>query len=1271
MSLPPNREGPIVDALLAMPPEQRGPYLEQACAGDPQLRQLVEAMLEAHEQGGLLLDRPVAPLSKGTAAPSLFPSEKPGDRIGRYKLLQQIGEGGCGVVYMAEQEAPVKRKVALKVIKLGMNTKSVVARFEAERQALALMDHPHIAKVLDAGATADGAPYFVMEYVAGVAITAYCDNHRLSLRERLDVFVRVCEGVQHAHQKGIIHRDLKPSNILVTERDGISVPKVIDFGIAKATGDLQLTDKTLFTAFEQFIGTPAYMSPEQARLGELDIDTRSDIYSLGVLLYELLTGQTPFDAKELVKSGLDEMRRTIREKEPARPSTRLSTLPGAALSTTAERRGQDAPKLVSQLRGDLDWIVMKCLEKDRSRRYETANALALDVQRFLTDEPVTAAAPSARYRIRKFVQRNRPTVIAATTIALVLIAGITVSGWLAVVATRARDKATIARNNEAKANQQLKEKMSETEQARRDSAEALQRMQIQKAEDLLGTSHTPLGIAYLGQVLRANPSNQVASARLVSALVHRRFPRQLYQPLHHEGPINYAQFSSDGLRLVTASQDKTARLWDAQNGQLLIPPLRHEGPVNWAQFSHDGRRVLTASSDGAGRVWDAKTGQLLAHPLRHQGPVNSAQFSPDGLRVVTASSDATARVWDAQTGQPLTEPLRHEGQVNSAQFSPDGLRVVTASSDETARVWDAQTGQPLTEPLRHEGPVKSAQFGPDGVRLVTASYDSTARVWDAQTGWPLTGPLRHESPVNSAQFSPDELQVVTASFDRTAVVWDSRTGSPLTEPLRHEGLVTYAQFSPDGQRVLTASLDKTARIWDARTGQLLMEPLRHEGGVRSAQFSPDGLKAITVSLDQIAQLWDVQARLLGTPIDQGNVYSAQFSPDGLRVMTVSHDHMGRLWYALTGQPITEPFGLQGKVWSAQFSPDGLRVVTASGDKTARVWDTQSGQPLTEPLRHEGEVRSAQFSPDGLRAVTASDDRMARVWDTQTGQPLTRMLRHEGRNISPQFSPNSQYILTQASDLTVQVWDAQTGDPIAEPLRHQGAVNSAQFSPDGLRVVTASSDETARVWDAQTGKPITEPLRHEGSVGLAQFSPDGLRVLTACADNTARVWDARTGRPLTEQLRHGAQIWSVQFSPDGMRIVTASDDKTARVWDAHSGQPLTEPLRHEGGVMSAQFSRDGQRVLTTGADSTAQVWEDVTAAVPVPMWFIDWAEAVGGRRFDRQGIDVAVSTGEQQECREQVAARTNIDFFTLIAKRFESDTGTRLLSQPSGPIPVSH
>ena len=444
MNAPNQSDEAIFEAALDLPVPQRAAYLKQTCGTDGERRERLEHLLAAHEQAdGILEQSPVVSVRENFAAAAPL-TEKPGDRIGRYRLLQQIGEGGCGVVYMAEQEEPVRRRVALKVIKLGMDTRQVIARFEAERQALALMDHPNIAKVHDAGTTDTGRPFFVMELVRGVRITDYCDEASLPTEQRLALFVQVCHAIQHAHQKGIIHRDIKPSNILVTRHDGVPVPKVIDFGIAKATSDQRLTDKTFFTAFEQFIGTPAYMSPEQAEMSGLDIDTRSDIYALGVLLYELLTGRTPFDAKELTRAGLDEMRRTIREREPAPPSTRLNTMLAGELVAVAQHRQAEPARLATLIRGDLDWIVMKALEKDRTRRYETATGLALDVQRFLHHEPVIARPPTNLYRFQKMIRRNRLAFAATSAVILALVVGLGLATWMFFKERVARERAVAA-----------------------------------------------------------------------------------------------------------------------------------------------------------------------------------------------------------------------------------------------------------------------------------------------------------------------------------------------------------------------------------------------------------------------------------------------------------------------------------------------------------------------------------------------------------------------------------------------------------------------------------------------------------------------------------------------------------------------------------------------------------------------------------------------------------------------------------------------------------
>jgi serine/threonine protein kinase/tetratricopeptide (TPR) repeat protein len=425
---------------------RRRAFVENACSGDMELRHRVEALIDNHFQAGNFLEAPAASLAITASSPV---NERPGTVIGAYKLLEQIGEGGFGIVFMAEQQQPIRRKVALKVLKPGMDTRQVIARFEAERQALALMDHPNIARVFDGGETAAGRPYFVMELVKGIPITDYCDQSKLTTRERLELFIHVCQAVQHAHQKGIIHRDLKPSNVLITLHDGMPVVKVIDFGIAKATGQ-QLTDKTLFTNFAQLVGTPMYMSPEQAALSGLDVDTRSDIYSLGVLLYELLTGTTPFNKERFKDVGYDEMRRIIREEEPPRPSTRMSTL-GLAGATLSAQRKSDPRRLSQLFRGELDWIIMKCLDKDRNRRYETANGLAMDVQRYLHDEPVLACPPSTWYRLKKFGQRNKAALMTAALLAGILVLGTAVSIWQAFRATDAEGLATTRLEAETKA----------------------------------------------------------------------------------------------------------------------------------------------------------------------------------------------------------------------------------------------------------------------------------------------------------------------------------------------------------------------------------------------------------------------------------------------------------------------------------------------------------------------------------------------------------------------------------------------------------------------------------------------------------------------------------------------------------------------------------------------------------------------------------------------------------------------------------------------------
>jgi len=494
-------------------PQARAQYLDQACARDAALRQTVEEMLASQDDADALLTRAsssiagaVMEVGNGIHPNSKGLDEVVGTQIDRYKVLERLGEGGCGAVYLAEQEIPVRRRVALKVIKLGMDTKSVISRFETERQLLALMEHPNIARVFDAGATYAGRPYFVMELVTGPKITDYCDENRFALNERLRLFIQVCHAVQHAHQKGIIHRDLKPSNILVTLQDARPVPKVIDFGLAKAM-EANVACQGVTTSNGHLIGTPAYMSPEQAAMRGVDVDTRSDIYSLGVLLYELLSSQTPFDGKQLLKEGLDEMRRTLRETEPKRPSAALCLLENSKLQRAAEARCTSAPNLISLVKGDLDWIVMKALEKDPARRYETAYGFLRDIERFLGNEPVVARPPTRIYRFKKLVRRNRIVFAAGTAVTLALAVGLGTSVWMLFRERELRQRAVAAEQAQVRlrevaerglANEAELRRHSEAREAIVQAAALMNQQALAKSDELI--ARVPLENPTLGGV---------------------------------------------------------------------------------------------------------------------------------------------------------------------------------------------------------------------------------------------------------------------------------------------------------------------------------------------------------------------------------------------------------------------------------------------------------------------------------------------------------------------------------------------------------------------------------------------------------------------------------------------------------------------------------------------------------------------------------------------------------------------------------------------------
>jgi WD40 repeat protein len=755
-----------------------------------------------------------------------------------------------------------------------------------------------------------------------------------------------------------------------------------------------------------------------------------------------------------------------------------------------------------------------------------------------------------------------------------------------------------------------------------------------------------LNLALLKQARRLAETEELYQALAQWANIPRRGELR-----GHSGPLESAAFSPDGLRIITASDDHTARLWDATTGKPLAVLSAHSGPVRSAVFSRDGLRIVTASVDGTVRIWDAASGKSLVILSGHSSWVRSAVFSPDGLRIVTASVDGTARVWDAASGTLLATLSAHSYLVASAVFSPDGLRIITAGSDKTARLWDVITGKHLATLSGHTGSVWSAAYSPDGTRVVTASDDTTAQLWDAVTGKHLATLSGHTGSVWSATFSSDGLRLVTASDDTTAQLWEVSTGKRLATLSGHTRAVWHAAFSPDGLRLVTVSDDNTARLWDGVTGKPLAVLSGHSGPVWRAAFSPDGLSLVTASDDHTAQLWDATANKLFATLSghSGPVRSAAFSPDGLRIITASDDTTARLWDTASGKTLAILSRHAGEVESAAFSPDSLRIITADGE-TARLWDTASGKSLGILSGHSGRVRSAAFSANSLRVVTVSDDDTARLYDAVSGKLLAILPRQSGGVESAAFSPDGLRIITANDDTTARLWDAVSGNPLVvrpgyprkvdgpaltpddllggkanddSVLRHwtlddgEAATQTfdlyrhsslkgfnwgvsysdlrplwrVAFRSDGLRVITANHNK-ARLWDGLTSEPLATLSGHSALVRSVAFSPDGLRAVTASEDRTARIWDMTTGKPLFILSGHSGPVKRAIFSPDGLHLVTASEDGTARVWDAVTGKALVTLSGHSGPVESAAFSPNGLRIVTASEDGTALVWQNL-------------------------------------------------------------------------------
>jgi WD40 repeat protein/serine/threonine protein kinase len=995
-------------------PDQRATFLDVYCAGDTALRSAVEELLK-FDTGSRVSDSFLAsPISRvANFSPGPVPPAIPG-----YELLEELGCGGMGIVYKARQTV-LNRLVALKMVLSGPAiTTEHLARFRIEAEALARLQHPNIVQIFEVGEQ-EGRPYFSMEYVAGPSLAHQLQGGPQPIRSATQLVEVVARAVHHAHERGIIHRDLKPSNILLQnvltaedaeERRGRGAsavplrasassavkdftPKVTDFGLAKLIKD-QPTSRNL-TEPGQALGTPSYMAPEQA-WGKLQaLGPATDVYALGAILYELVTGKPPFEGETPTETILQ-----LLFQEPVPPTHLRPKLPG-----------------------DLETICLKCLEKEPRKRYASALALAEDLHRLQAGEPIKARPVSTAERAYRWCRR-RPMVTA--------LLAVTASLALALVATILVYNARLQLYN-ARLQHALAVSQQQAEEERK---------QLVHRDVLIGMRSLEEGDAFMGllwftEALRLDQADiqQEEKHRTRIAMALLQCPH-LVQLLVPDGSVLGAQLSAAGSWMVVTGHDRTIRVRSVMTGEPEGPDLPFNADVLHVAISPDGRFLATTMADNTLRILDRRASEPLSFLLPEGAPIRKLAFESSGRVLLTQRDDFTVQLWDLTKNVPQSAPPLPQGRPRYSTFSADGKWVFIVDADHVGRVWDTTTGKALPGSLKLEQDVTHAALSPDGCSIALIDLDNQVRIGEVATGRWICAPWKHPCLVTSVSFSPQGDQILTTGDDNAARIWQVATGELLNQPLRHDSVIMQAQFSPDGRLVVTAGSDNEAHVWEVTTGEAVTPPLKHNGSVAYAVFSADGEQILTIGNDDTARVWQLPKaaeRNHGKALMQEPVLPAKTtSSSGRRLTSVENANAVQVTDAVTGVPIGPLLRHASKIESAELSPDGRWVLTTSDDNTAQVWDAVTGNRLIPPCQHKGTVLWAAFSPDGRRLITASEDHTARVWDATTGEPLTPPLKRLHPVVRANFSPDGKQAITVCPDGSVRVWSLTPDD---RPMAH--------------------------------------------------------------------------------------------------------------------------------------------------------------------------------------------------------------------------------------------